>query len=328
MYELRRHVYGQPVVPRPAPIARLTMVALLAVIAVSLFGRDARAQDNDLATAQRITRQIEQLEAADDYLAAILLAEQALAIYERVLGAESLDTDAARGRLAVLYVLAGEFERAEAFLRRVPRGDRRGLLSGRGFLVPGDHEPTGYGLYSYLLFNAPPRDQAERARYLKALEAHLLLLPPMAELERHKRLSQLNLTLVPVRQLSSEIDKLEVDEAAAKVLSAYDYARARVLLDDLGIDATQSGPYLLSRMPGVVGETSLRLFFDMSHVEPKLVWDWTRKFSWFAAQERSWSEVALHTLQLNIRNVIAKGAGTTVDVVVALQQWVRMVVSK
>ena len=331
MCEPRRRVCGHDVVKSPDPIVRLTLLILLAVFTLSLSGRELRAQDTDIAAAQRITRQIEQLEAAEDYLAAIPLAEQAAAIYERTLGAESLVTDAARGRLAVLYVLAGEFEQAEALLRRVLPEHLRGLLSGRGFLTPAGtqrHEPAGYGLYSYLLFNAPPRDQAERARYLKAVEAHILLLPPMAELERHRHLSQLNLTLIPVRELPSGIDKLEAGEAAAKVLSLYDYARANVLLDDLGIDAKQSGPYLLSRMPGIAGETGLRLLFDMSHVESKLVWDWTRKFSWFAAQERSWSVVALHKLELNIRNVIAKGAATSADVVVALQQWVRLIRTK
>jgi hypothetical protein len=72
----------------------------------------------------------------------------------------------------------------------------------------------------------------------------------------------------------------------------------------------------------------LRLLFDMSHVEPKLAWDWTRTLNWCAAQERSWSEVALRRLELNVRNVIAKGAATTGDVVVALQEWIRLVRSQ
>jgi hypothetical protein len=301
------------------------MVSLLAVMATSLFGREARAQDNDLATAQRLTRQIEELQEANNYPAAIPLAEQAVAIYERILGAENVETDAARGRLAVLYVSAGEFEQAEVFLGRLFQEGVNRSINGRSLLL--SDEPTGYGLYSYLLFKAPPRDQSERARYLQALEAHILLLRPMAELERHRRRSQLNVTLVPVRQ-PLDIDKLQVKEAAANVLSVYDYARANVLLDDLGIDVARSGPYLLSRMPGLAERAGLRLFFDMSHIEPKLAWDWTRTFNWCAAQERSWSEIALHRLELNIRNVIAKGATATGDVVLALQEWVRLVRSK
>jgi hypothetical protein len=45
--------------------------------------------------------------------------------------------------------------------------------------------------------------------------------------------------------------------------------------------------------------------------------------SWLAAQERSWSEVALQ--KLNIRNAIAVAANDTTDVAVALQQWIRVV---
>ena len=61
-------------------------------------------------------------------------------------------------------------------------------------------------MYSYLLFEAPPKDEAERHRYLKALEAYLVVLQPMAELERHKRRSQLNVTLIPVREVELPAD--------------------------------------------------------------------------------------------------------------------------
>ena len=187
-------------------------------------------------------------------------------------------------------------------------------------------------MYSYLLFESPPKDQAERARYLKALEAYLVVLQPMAELERHKRRSQLNITLIPVkRAVELPADLGEPNRAAQiadEVLAAYDYARAKVLLDDLGKEVNRSGPYLISRMPGALDPTTLSLFLDMSHVAPKLIWDWTRAFCWLAAQERSWSDVALQKLALNIRNAIAVAAKNTPDVVDALQQWIRVVRAK
>lgn len=185
-------------------------------------------------------------------------------------------------------------------------------------------------MYSYLLFETPPKDEAERGRYLKALEAYLLILPPMEELERHKRRSQLNVTLIPAkRAVEPPADVGEPKRAAQTaeyVLAAYDYARAKVLLNGLGKDVTRSGPYFISRMPGATGAT--RLFLDMSHVAPSLVWDWTRIFCWLAAQERSWSEVALQKLALNTRNAIAIAAKDTPQVVGALQQWIQVVKGK
>lgn len=60
------------------------------------------------------------------------------------------------------------------------KGDRSARLSGRALLLPTSSEPKGYGLYSYLLFDTPPRDDLERERYLKALESYLLVLKPIA----------------------------------------------------------------------------------------------------------------------------------------------------
>ena len=59
--------------------------------------------------------------------------------------------------------------------------DRSARLSGRALLLPTSSEPKGYGLYSYLLFDTPPKDDLERERYLKSLESYLLVLQPIAE---------------------------------------------------------------------------------------------------------------------------------------------------
>jgi hypothetical protein len=317
-------------------IVHVAVLAFSAVIMSALAGPEVYAQDDDLAAARRISAQIELLEAAEDYATAIPLADRMVAIYEKTLGPEHSDTDAARGKLAVLYILAGKpedpgpFEKAEAILRQswAIFGPTRGLVSGRAFLVPEDPEPQGYGLYSYLLFAAPPRDDAERARYTKALEAYIRLLYVMWELERHKAPSELNVTLVPVRRPVELFTELKMPEeavqAAEKVLEVYDYARAGALLDDLGMDVTRSGPYLVSRMPGAAGRTIPRLFLDMSHVAPARVWDWIWNFRWLAAQERSWSEMAMQKLELNIRNVIAITADTIDSVGGAFQQLFRV----
>lgn len=315
------------------------LVAALALTAVNavppLWPAGLWAQGNDLSTAQQLSAQVEDLEAAERYREAIPLARRLLAIREKALGPEHPDTAMTAGRLAVLYLSAGAFEQAEWLLRRsfaifrkaLGPGETRGLLSGRAFLLPDGQEPEGYGLYSYLLFEAPPKDQTERARYLKALEAYLRVFPLMTELERHKRRSELNITLIPVKrttELSDDLDEPKrAAQAATQILAAYDYARAQVLLDGLGKDAMGSGPYLISRMADAPLAT---LFLDMSHVAPHLVGEWTRIFYWLAAQERSWSEVALQKLALNTRNAIAIAAKNTPEVIGALQDWIRVLV--
>ncbi len=70
---------------------------------------------------------------------------------------------------------------------------------------------------------------------------------------------------------------------------------------------------------------TLFLFFDMSRITPKLVWDWVRAFCSLSAQERSWSEIELKRLALNICNVIAVAAKATPEVLGALQQWIQVV---
>jgi len=92
------------------------------------------------------------------------------------------------------------------------------------------------------------------------------------------------------------------------VLAAYDYARASALLADLGKQMVQSGPFLVSTRPTVSDPGALFLFFDLSRVTPKLVWDWVREFCSLAAQERSWSEIELKRLALNVRNILAVAA--------------------
>ena len=96
--------------------------------------------------------------------------------------------------------------------------------------------------------------------------------------------------------------------AAQRVLAAYDYAHATVLLSRLRGDDASGGPFLVSRQAASLGDAPQRLFFDMSRVAPALVWDWTRSYCWLAAEDRSWSAAALQRFALNLRNAIAVAA--------------------
>jgi hypothetical protein len=322
--------------PRESAFASAPLIVTLAcasAVAAPTFGCASAGRIRDVDRVRQLTAQIEQLEAAERYNEAIPLAETVLTIYETQLPADHPDTISPRGRLAVLYLsAANEFSndvvtKVEALLRRNvtiaertrTSEDRRGLLTGRALLLPNQDPPGDYGLRSFLLFDGPARDQAERTRHLKALEAYVLVLPPMNEFERHRRRSQLNITLLPVTKnvpLPSEFGGgAQVTRLAEQLLDSYDYARAKVILDGLGQDVRSSGPFLVAVRPQ---GTTQRLFVDMSHVVPDLVWDWTRTFCWLAAQERTWSEEALTRLALNSRNAFALAAEKYGDVLLSI----------
>ena len=111
-------------------------------------------------------------------------------------------------------------------------------------------EPTSYGLRSYLVFANPPRDESERERCLKAIEAYLQVLSPAEDfLVQNVRASRINVTMLPVTkavELPENLDdQAQTRRLAINILGVYDYARAKLLLADLGVDASASGPYLV-----------------------------------------------------------------------------------
>ena len=215
---------------------------------------------------------------------------------------------------------------------QVFRGPKRSpVISGRTFLLPGQKEPEGYGFYSYLLFSTPPKNEADRERYLEGIASYLLVLRPLEELEDYKDRRFLNVTLVPLKQSIALYEDLveakQAREAAGKLLKVYDYARAQVLLREFGIQSTNSGPFLISSGRSTRSSNATRLVLDMSRVSPALVWDWTKTFSILCSQELSWTDATLQRLALKVRNVMAIAAKDTPEVVGSLQNWIQVLKS-
>lgn len=214
--------------------------------------------------------------------------------------------------------------KVEVFIGRkeatIPDRGTRGenLLSARHFLLPGNTEAPGYGLYSYVLFSSPPKDEEEKARYLKTIEASLLVLQDVDDyLSRHIRPKSLNVTYIPLKE-TPNIGK-STAEWAANVLAAYDYAAAQILLSKVQ-RAHQDGPYLLSVLaplsePGMPAN----LWENLTGVVPELAWNWVKFFTYLAAQQRSWSDESLQLFGLRLRNLIAVGGKVTPSVMKALQ---------
>lgn len=199
------------------------------------------------------------------------------------------------------------------------RGSTQGesLLSARHFLLPGQSEAAGYGLYSYLLFSAPPKDEEEKTRYLKTIEASLSVLQDVDDyLSRHVRPKNLNITYIPLKETPNR--GKSAAEWAANVLGVYDYATAQILLSRVE-RAHQEGPYLLSVLAPLSEPGPTHLWENLTGVVPELAWDWIKFFTYLAAQQRSWSDESLQRFGLTLRNLIAVGGKVTPNAMKALQ---------
>jgi hypothetical protein len=200
-----------------------------------------------------------------------------------------------------------------------PAPEERGLISARRYLLPTKREASGFGLYSYLLFSAPPKGPEERARYLKTVEACLLLLQEVDDyMSRHVPPSKLNATYIPVTKVPDP--GKSATEWAENVLAVYDYAAAQILLSKLR-QAYQQGPYLLSVLkPLQEPDAPAHLWQDLTGVVPEMAWEWVKFFTYLAAQQRSWSEESLQRFGLKLRNLIAVGGKVTPDVMKGLEK--------
>ncbi len=192
--------------------------------------------------------------------------------------------------------------------------------SARAFLVTGEKEKAGFGLYSYFLLGSPPVD-ATRPRYLKAIQAYLNLIQTVSDLQEYIAPGKLNITYLPVKVAAP------ASPSAEWLLSNYDYARARMLLDLFSTSA-RTGPYIVSTLAplsGAVAIPSNHLFQDLSLVpvapEDLMSW-WISAFMNQAAQERFWEPQAGEMLALKLRTMISVEAIALPDVQKQLATWI------
>jgi hypothetical protein len=192
---------------------------------------------------------------------------------------------------------------------------RGALLSARQFLLPNKTEQSKYGLYSYLLFSAPPQNEEEKARYLRVLGSCLSIVQDIDDfLERQQPPAELNATYIPVTKIPKP-GKVNI-EWAEHTLAVYDYASAQILLSKL--DRTyQQGPYLISTLKPLSQSSNpvpLHLFQDFTGVVPDHASNWVKHFTYLAAQQRGWTDQSLRRVHLTMRNLIAVAGIVTPDV--------------
>jgi len=181
--------------------------------------------------------------------------------------------------------------------------------TGRAWLVGNQPEPSGYGLYSYMLFGSLPSD-ATRPLYaavikaslskIESIESQLQTFPPV----------QLNLYLMPV--FSGPPKYAQPDDLANWIIDEdhYNYPRARQILDSL--PDKRNGVYILSVLSRPIDSShQLKppyLLQDLSNVEPGIVVAWIQYFLNQAAKGKPWEENMGDKLALDLRNDIEQVA--------------------
>jgi CHAT domain-containing protein/Tfp pilus assembly protein PilF len=133
---------------------KVMLIVLMAGM-VLLTGTFAWSGEDSLRKAKELNQEVERLYQQDRYAEAIPYAEKVLAIYEKALGPEHLDTFASWSKLASLYVTVGAYDKAEPLHRRSLAFEEKVLGS--------EHPATAWGLYILALhyFTVGAYDKAE-----------------------------------------------------------------------------------------------------------------------------------------------------------------------
>ena len=200
----------------------------------------------------------------------------------------------------------------------------------RDFLIGDQPEAKDYGLYSYLLFGAPPLP-ASRELYLRTIAAYLEEIPPTAGFGSQLQRWQMNITYLPLTepppaQFTAAAGQIDAAAAADWMLRHYNYVRARLVLRTLP-GSYHSGPYLVSHLKPLSGSAPAAgpfLFQDLSNVQPDLAAVWMREFLVQAGKERFWEPDAVGQFRLQLRNAIAVAGATVPGVQAAVEKWIKV----
>lgn len=192
------------------------------------------------------------------------------------------------------------------------------LETGRDFLLPGDTEKAGYGLYSYLLWWDNP-SQEDKDRFINVVSAFLRM-PKIAAVEGTEKVqsstgtmtasvesipkTNLNLAYLPVSIRPPE------GVSAKWIVDHYDVVRARMLLRKLP-RKYESGPYIVSTVRPLgagLSATDHYLFQNLSApvITPELADAWIRNFQDMATDKEFWKPPVMRDFALNLRSMVAE----------------------
>ena len=160
----------------------------------------------------------------------------------------------------------------------------RSKITGRALLIGDQAEATGYGLYSYVLFESPPTSETKPI-YLAIISACVKEVPDLGGLETTHRKESLNAMFIPVTEDSTDST---VPQRPEDILQRYNYTRAQAILSQFSNAPRNDGPYLVSSLaPVSSGSTpSLSMYQDLSVVrqvashdgQVKMAYEWVLDF--------------------------------------------------
>jgi hypothetical protein len=202
-------------------------------------------------------------------------------------------------------------------------GDHR--QTGLGWLLDNQLEPSGYGLYSYLLFGSRP-SEATRPLYIAVVKASLTKVERIEKEILYFHPAQLNLYLVPL--IGKAPGDVQLDSLANLIVDNYNYPRASKILASLPGQRTHV--YILSVLSKPIDPSHMvqppYLWQDLSNVEPSIVVAWMQYFLDQSAKDRPWEESMGDKLALDLRNNIERAAiqlRATIPAMAEAVKWVR-----
>jgi hypothetical protein len=165
-------------------------------------------------------------------------------------------------------------------------------------------EEPGYGLYSYLLFGREPQDAYEKARDISAIKS-ITGFPGPTQLQRAGFTKEsLNITYLPLKSAVAINTRPMDDKTATALLQAYNFARARFLLDRIN-PKFKRGPYIISVLTPLTMQAPDRyLFMDLGSATPQLVGQWVGLFAVESGRENFSEPMAGDRFLLTMRNDI------------------------
>jgi hypothetical protein len=197
----------------------------------------------------------------------------------------------------------------------------------RDALVGDELEPSGIGLYSYILIPRPPTTPEQKDRAIRILKAYFDMSRAGEYTSRGVDPASLNV----VYALVTERPPPDASFSPQWILDHYNYVRARIYLRVFGISPAGDGPVLAASDAAIrlLNGESHKFYFDLSNVPLAVTDAWTTEFikhtngEQFWKRDGNWALVIRSDLEVLTRAVLDVNKARAL-LTKALSEWVKM----
>jgi hypothetical protein len=166
-------------------------------------------------------------------------------------------------------------------------------------LVADNREPSGYGLYTYVLIRQKPQTADEFDTALRVIERLLHATDAIFYVQQTSR-AEINLFMIPVRSTSYSYD---TRKQAEEILARYNHARARKILNRIG--ETTNGIYFVSSLRPIGSGRNTRVLVQrLSGARRMYIANWVDYFVQKASAPSTWKVTTLREALLNTRDYL------------------------